>query len=122
MKELAKETARATEEIGSKIDAIQSDTKAAVSAIAEVSEIINQVNDISGTIASAVEEQTATTNEIGRNVFDAAKGTSDIAVNIAHVARATEQATAGARDTQTAARTLTEMACELQLLVNRFKI
>jgi methyl-accepting chemotaxis protein len=122
VKELAKETARATEEIGAKIEAIQSDTKAAVSAIAQVSEIINQVNDISSTIASAVEEQTATTNEIGRNVSDAAKGTSEIAVNIGHVARATEQASAGARDTQTAARALTEMASELQMLVNRFRI
>ncbi len=122
VKELAKETARATEEIGQKIDAIQADTKAAVKAIGEVSEIINQVNDISGTIASAVEEQTATTNEIGRNVTDAAKGTSEIAQNIGHVAKAAEQATSGARDTQIAARALTEMASQLQLLVNRFKI
>ncbi len=122
VKELAKETARATEEIGQKIDAIQSDTKAAVKAIAEVTEIINQVNDISSTIASAVEEQTATTNEIGRNVKDAARGTTDIATNIRLVASATDQTTAGAKDTQTAARALTEMASQLQTLVNRFKI
>lgn len=122
VKELAKETARATEEIGQKIEAIQTDTKAAVRAIGEVSEIINQVNDISSTIASAVEEQTATTNEIGRNVTDAARGTSEIAQSIGNVAQAAEQATAGARDTQTAARALTEMASQLQLLVNRFKL
>jgi methyl-accepting chemotaxis protein len=122
VKELAKETARATEEIGQKIDAIQSDTAAAVKAIGEVSEIINQVNDISSTIASAVEEQTATTNEIGRNVSDAARGTSEIAQNISHVASATEQTTVGARNTQTASRALNEMASQLQMLVNRFKI
>lgn len=122
VKELAKETARATEEIGQKIDAIQSDTKAAVEAIAQVSEIINQVNDISGTIATAVEEQTATTNEIGRNVADAARGTSEIAHNVAKVAHATEQTSGGARSTQTAAQSLAEMASQLQLLVSRFTI
>lgn len=122
VKELAKETARATEEIGQKIEAIQTDTRAAVSAIGQVSEIINQVNDISSTIASAVEEQTATTNEIGRNVGDAARGTVEITKNIACVAEATDQTLAGARDTQVAARALTEMASQLQLLVNRFKL
>ena len=70
VKELAKETARATEEIGQKIEAIQTDTQAAVKAIGEVSQIITQVNDISNVIASAVEEQTATTTEIGRNVTE----------------------------------------------------
>ena len=122
VKELAKETARATEEIGQKIDAIQTDTKAAVRAIAEVSEIINQVNDISGTIATAVEEQTATTNEIGRNVTEAARGTSEIAHNISKVAHATEQTSAGASSTQGAAQSLSGMASELQLLVSRFTI
>jgi methyl-accepting chemotaxis protein len=121
VKELAKETARATEEISQKIDAIQSDTKAAVKAIGEVSGIINQVNDISSTIASAVEEQTATTNEIGRNVTDAARGTSEIARNISLVAQATLQTTSGAKDTQTAAQALTQMASQLQLMVSRFK-
>lgn len=122
VKELAKETARATEEIGQKIDAIQSDTKAAVKAIGSVSEIINQVNDISSTIASAVEEQTATTNEIGRNVTEAARGTSEIAHNIAVVASAAEQTTSAAKDTESAAKSLTEMATQLQALVNRFRL
>lgn len=122
VKELAKETARATEEIGQQIEAIQGDTKAAVAAIRDVTEIINQVNDISSTIASAVEEQTATTNEIGRNVTDAAKATSEIAHNISHVAGATEHTRAGAVDTQSAAQALTEMAAQLQTLVNRFQL
>jgi methyl-accepting chemotaxis protein len=122
VKELAKETARATEEISQKIDAIQNDTRAAITAIADVSQIINQVNDISNTIASAVEEQTATTNEIGRNVSDAAKGTSAIAQSIRHVAKSTDETTAAARGIETAALTLTDMSTQLAALVNRFNL
>jgi len=121
VKELAKETARATEEIGQKIDTIQTDTKAAVTAIGEISEIINQVNDFSNTIASAVEEQTATTREIVRNVSEAAKGTAEIAQNISGVAQAAQETTAGADDTQRAAGSLSEMAAQLQTLVVKFK-
>ena len=122
VKELAKETAKATEEIGQKIDAIQSDTKGAVQAIAEISGIINQINDISNTIASAVEEQTATTNEIGRNINEAAKGAGDIAKNISGVATAAQSTTSGANDTQAAAKALSEMAAQLQSLVGKFKV
>ena len=114
VKELAKETARATEEIGQKIEAIQSDTAAAVKAIADVTQIITQVNDISNVIASAVEEQTATTAEIGRNVTEAAMGTSNIASSISGVAHSAELTTSGAAQTQTAARSLSEMASQLQ--------
>jgi methyl-accepting chemotaxis protein len=121
VKELAKETARATEDISLKIEAIQNDTKAAVTAIGEVGTIINKVNDISSTIASAVEEQTATTNEIGRNVSDAARGTTEIARNINMVAASAESTTTGAKDTEIAARALTKMATELQALVSRFR-
>jgi methyl-accepting chemotaxis protein len=122
VKELAKETARATEEIGQKIEAIQGDTKAAVQAIGEITGIINQINDISNTIASAVEEQTATTNEIGRNVHEAAKGTGEIAKNITSVAQAAQETTTGANDTQKAARALSDMASQLQTLVAKFKV
>jgi len=122
VKELAKETARATEEISQKIEAIQGDTKGAVTAIAEISGVINQINDISNTIASAVEEQTATTNEIGRNVAEAAKGTTEIARNISGVADAARETTGGANDTQKAARALSEMATQLQELVSQFRV
>ena len=122
VKELAKETAKATEEIGQKIEAIQSDSKAAVSAIAEISSIINQINDVTNTIASAVEEQTATTNEIGRNVSEAAKGTSEIARNITGVATAAQNTTSGAMDTQKAATALNQMATSLQKLMAQFKV
>jgi methyl-accepting chemotaxis protein len=122
VKELAKETAKATEEIGQKIEAIQGDSKAAVAAIAEISSIINQINDVSGTIASAVEEQTATTNEIGRNVGEAAKGTTEIARNITGVATAAQNTTEGALQTQKAAVALSEMAQTLSALMAQFKI
>ena len=121
VKELAKATAKATEDIGQKIEAIQADTKGAVAAIREISEIINQINDIQCTIASAVEEQTATTNEIGRNVSEAAKGSAEIARNITGVAQAAHGTTAGATDTQHAATELGRMAAELRSLVERFR-
>ena len=120
VKELAKETAKATEEIGQKIEAIQGDTKGAVQAIGEISTIINQINDISNNIASAVEEQTVTTNEIGRNVGEAAKGTGEIAKNIGGVALAAQNTTKGAADTQKAAQALSSMAAQLQTLVSKF--
>jgi methyl-accepting chemotaxis protein len=121
VKELAKATALATEDIGRKIEATQVDTRAAIAAIAEVSQVITQVNDISNVIAAAVEEQTATTTEIGRNVTAAASGSNEIAASISGVARSAQLTTAGAGDTQTAARSLSEMAVQLQMLANRHK-
>ncbi len=121
VKELAKETAKATEDISRKIEAIQGDTKGAVDAIAEITTVINQLNDISNTIASAVEEQTATTNEITRNVGEASKGSSQIAENIVSVATAAKSTTEGATNTQVAAQELARMAAELQRLVGQFK-
>jgi len=121
VKELAKETAKATEDISQKIEAIQGDTKGAVQAIQEIGTIINKINDIQTTIASAVEEQTATTNEIGRNVGEAAKGSNEIAQNITGVAQAAQSTTSGANDSQGAASELARMASELQGLVGRFR-
>lgn len=122
VKELAKETAKATEEIGEKIAAIQGDTKSAIDAIKEITGIINQINDISNTIATAVEEQTATTGEISRNVSEAARGSSEIAQNITAVAQAAQDTTAGATSTQGAAGDLQRMASELQEMVGRFRL
>jgi len=121
VKELAKETAKATEDIGQKIEAIQLNTKGAVEAIAQIGSVINQINDISNTIASAVEEQTATTNEITRNVAEAAKGTAEIAQNITAVAQAAKSTSDGAQETQKASNQLSELAAGLQDLVNRNK-
>ncbi len=122
VKELAKETAKATEEISQKIEAIQADSKGAVKAIADISTIIAQINDISNTIASAVEEQTATTNEMGRNLTEASKGVNEIARNIAGVATAAQNTSQGAADVQKAARALSEMAARLQTLVGKFRM
>lgn len=121
VKELAKETAKATEEIGRKIDAIQMDTGGAVNAIGGISTIINQIHDIQITIASAVEEQTATTNEISRSVADAAQGSAEIAQNITNVAQATQNTLSSANDVHSASSEMARMAAELQQLVDRFR-
>lgn len=120
VKELAKQTAKATEEIGQKIEAIQGDTKGAVKAIEEIGTIINQINDISNSIASAVEEQTVTTNEIGRSVTEAAQGVGDIAKNIGGVAMAAKDTTQGANDTQKASQELSQMAARMQAAISKF--
>ena len=122
VKELAKETAKATEDISRKIEAIQGDTKAAVDAIATISKVINQINGISNTIATAVEQQNATTNEMVRNVSEAAHGSSEITSNIAGVAQAAESTSRGAMDTQKAAEELVTMSTQLRGLVEQFKI
>jgi len=122
VKELAKQTANATEEISRKIEAIQGDAKSAVSAIATISGVIGQVNDISGTIATAVEQQSATTSEMSRNVSEAARGAGEVAQNIQGVAQAAESTSHGATDSQKAAKNLAEMSTHLRDLVNRFKV
>lgn len=120
VKELAKETAKATEDISRKIQTIQSDTKSAVQAISEINTIINQINEFQNTISSAVEEQSVTTNEIGRNVSEAAKGGAEIAQNISGVAQAAQSTSIGSNDSQKAAADLSQMASELAKLVEKF--
>ena len=120
VKELAKETAKATEEISLKIATIQADTQGAVEAIDQISTVINQINDISSTIASAVEEQTATTAEISRSVAEASRGTAEIVQNITSVATAAQHTTQGAENSQCAAQELARMAAELQGLVSDY--
>jgi len=122
VKELAKETAKATDDISKKIEAIQQDTKGAVKAIGEITAVINRINDLQTAIAGAVEEQTATTNEIGRNVSEAAKGSAEIAQNITGVASAAQQTSAAATDSRTSSAELARMATELSKLVSQFKV
>jgi len=121
VKELAKETTKATEDISQKIAAIQGDTQGAVVAIKQISDVINQINDINNAIASAVEEQTATTNEMSRNIAEAAKGSTEIAQNITGVTQAAQSTSTGATQTQSASSELSKMASALQELVSRFK-
>jgi methyl-accepting chemotaxis protein len=122
VKELAKQTAKATEDISRRIEAIQGDTKNAVGAISQIGEVIKQVNDISNTIASAVEQQNATTNEMSRNVTEAASGASEIAKNISGVAAAAQNTAQGANDSAKAAQSLAEMSTKLRELVSQFKL
>src|SRR5260370_11641222 len=99
VKDLANETAKATEQITQKIQAIQQDTTKSVEALTEISGVIARMNDISATIASAVEEQTATTNEIARNVTEAARGGAQETDNKQFVARAAKRKAGSAPDT-----------------------
>lgn len=122
VKELANQTAKATDDISLKIQAIQTDTENAVQAINEITEVISKINNFQGTIASAVEEQTATTGEITRNVTDAARASTEIAENINGVATAAESTSQGAVETKTAAGELSKMAAELRDLIAKFKI
>jgi len=121
VKELAKQTAKATEDISQKIEAIQGDSKKSVEAIATVTTIINQINDISSTIATAVEEQSATANEMTRNISEGARGSGEITKNISAVAHAAQSTSLGARELQKATQDLGKMSAELQEIVGQFK-
>ena len=120
VKELAKETAKATEDISQKIEAIQNDTGLSVDAISEIGQIIGRISEFQNTIASAVEEQAATTSEIARSVNDASRGSSEITSNMQAVGSAAESTSAGAADSQQAASELSRMAADLQTLVGQF--
>lgn len=120
VKELAKETGKATEDIRHRIATIQQDSEGAVTALAEIGQIIDQISAIQTTVASAVEQQTATTNEISRSVSEAASGSGEIARNIAQVAEGVQANLHGISDTSSAASEIAAMAAQLQQLVNRF--
>jgi methyl-accepting chemotaxis protein len=122
VKDLAQETAKATEEISDRIQAIQTDTSAAVDAIGQIAEVIERINTYSDTIASAVEEQTATTSEIGRNVAEAAAGSTNIAETITGVAEAAQHTHTGVAESQRTTEELSRLASELQTLVGRFRV
>ncbi|MDH5762767.1 MAG: methyl-accepting chemotaxis protein [Nitrospinota bacterium] len=122
VKELANQTAQATDNISKKIQDIQANTKNAVDAISSITEVISQINDISNTIASSVEEQTATTNEMARGVNEAAMGAEEIVRNITGVADAAADTSSGAVQTQKAASELAQMASDLQGIANQAKL
>lgn len=122
VKELANQTGRATEEIRSRIQVIQNDTKSSVDGIRQISVIINEISDISGSIAGAVEEQSATTSEMARNINEAALGSGNIAENIGMVAATASQVSDGADQTLRAATELARMAADLQSMVGRFTL
>ncbi|WP_235928213.1 methyl-accepting chemotaxis protein [Goekera deserti] len=121
VKDLAQETARATEDIARRVQAIQGDTTGAVEAIGRISEIIGSINDYQLTIASAVEEQTATTAEMARSVQEAAAGTGEIAANIVGVSAAAASTTDALDQTRTAVDELARMSDDLRTAVGRFR-
>jgi len=122
VKELAKQTGQATEDISLKIAAIQADTKGAVEAVATIGEVIRKISDYSSTIATAVEEQSSTTNEMSRNVTEAAKGSEQITQNISGVAEAAHSTSANAQQSLKAAHDLSEMSKHLSKIVAVFNI
>jgi methyl-accepting chemotaxis protein len=121
VKDLSQETARATENITARVQAIQNDTHAAVDAIERIAEVISRINEIQTTIASAVEEQTATTGEMARNVTEVATGADHIAEGLTAVASSAEQTTASAVATERAAGHLSGTADDLRAIVASFE-
>ncbi|MEU8243179.1 methyl-accepting chemotaxis protein [Actinoplanes missouriensis] len=122
VKDLAQETARATEDIARRVEAIQADTASAVVAIQEISRIISEINDYQVTIASAVEEQTATTNEMSRSIGEAAHGSSNIAGSINAVAGAAHATTSALGEAEASVSELTTVAGELREVVAAFRV
>jgi methyl-accepting chemotaxis protein len=122
VKDLAQETATSTGNIAARVQSIQHDTAAAVDAITEIVQIIGRLGDYQTTIASAVEEQTATTNEMSRNINQAAASSAEIATNIAGIAEAAQATTSGVAETQQAAEELSKMSHQLRSLVSQFRV
>jgi methyl-accepting chemotaxis protein len=120
VKDLAQETARATEDISNRVAAIQADSAAAVTAIEAISEVIQQINDTQTAIAAAVEEQTATTTEMSRNVSEVAVGSADISANVSSLAQAAEETMGAAANTEQTSADLARVASALQANLARF--
>jgi methyl-accepting chemotaxis protein len=121
VKELARETAKATEDIGGRIESMQADTERAVAAIAEIGTVIGRIDELQTRIAAAVEEQSATTGEISRNIAEATTGSGEIAENIVQVAQAAQSTAEGASNTQVSSQELARMAQALQRLVDEYR-
>ena len=118
VKELAKETSKATEDIITRIGAIQSDTSEAVDAIGKVGGIITEISESQNAIAGAVEEQTAMTSEISRNISQVASGSGEIASNVSMLADAARQTATGSEETLSTAANIEAMAAELLSLID----
>lgn len=120
VKKLANQTAEATEEISATAATIEQHTHSAGDAMVSITETIQTIHDIQTTIASAVEQQTATTSEIAHSVGEAAAGAGEIAERIAEIAAAVQQTTEASNSSREAADTLSAMATELKRIVGRF--
>ncbi|NAZ88352.1 methyl-accepting chemotaxis protein, partial [Kineococcus indalonis] len=122
VKELAQQTARATEDISRRVSTIQEDTREAVRAIEGIGEVIGEINAHQTTIASAVEEQAATTQEMSRSVGDAASGAGEIAGGVREISAAAGTTAAGVAESRAATTEVHRMAGELSELVGRFRV
>ncbi|WP_369054510.1 methyl-accepting chemotaxis protein [Kineococcus terrestris] len=122
VKELAQQTARATEEIVARVNATQADASAAAGAISEITEVIARIDGLQATIAAAVEEQSATTSEMVRNVTEVSTGSQEIATNISGIAASADQTTSGATQTAQTAGEVSRAASELNDLVGSFTL
>jgi methyl-accepting chemotaxis protein len=120
VKQLASQTAKATEEIGTQIAGMQSATQDAVTSIKEIGQTIGRISDIASTIASAVEEQGAATQEIGRNIQQAAQGTSQVATNISDVNGGAGETGAASAQVLASAQSLSKDSNHLKIEVDKF--
>lgn len=122
VKELARKTEDATEDIATRVEAIQTDTDLAVESTQRISEIIGQIQGFQTSIAATVTQQATTTGELARGLGQAAKGTEDVVRNISGVAVAAEHTSAGAGGSLESAQQLAKMANDLGDLVGRFQL
>lgn len=120
VKELARATAKATEDISHKIEAIQANSQGAVGAIGQIGTVIGQIHDIQNTVASAVEQQSVTTNEITRNLTEAANACAEITRGITGVAEAARASASGVSKTQKATENIEDLVKNLERLTSRF--
>jgi methyl-accepting chemotaxis protein len=119
VKELAKQTAKATEDITAKITGIQKDSQGAVDAVQGIGHTIEKLNGIAGAIAASAEEQSATTSEVTRVVQESSKGVMNITDSIKMVSTASAETLSGSTQVLTAAKSLNDLALRLDQLVKR---
>jgi methyl-accepting chemotaxis protein len=122
VKQLAQETARATGDISSQVEAIQASTGTAVTSMTEIGAVISTISDYQRTIAAAVEQQTATTAEMSRTITETAAGSSRIADNVGAVAEATGQTQAGIQGATEGIDEVNRLTAELSRLVSQFRV
>ena len=122
VKDLAQETAKATEDITRRVEVIQEDVRTSAESIGQVSEIIHRISEFQTSIASAVEEQSATTDDSNRTIHAVSMGASEIAHAVSAVAGSAESTSAGATQTQVAASELTALSTTMAEMVARFRV
>ncbi len=136
IKELARQTAEATEDIKGKVSGIQSSTSGTLEDLGRIAQVIGQVSEIVNTIATAIEEQSTVTKDIARNVGEAARGVKEanqrvaqistvsqsVAKDVATVNQATADISSGSEQVLTSSAELSKLAEQLQQTVRRFKI